>query len=106
MNNIQNSTSYDFANIFSGKCNAGCPYCIGQKLTEKYPTNLDTYPLPWMELLISMVKKHTIPEIIFTGTTTDPLLYRHQLALLEYIQNEVPGVRRQFIQMDFLSWSD
>ena len=103
MNIIDNSSSYDFANIlFSGKCNAGCPYCIGQRLTEKYPSNLDTYPLPWVVSLISMVKEYSIPEIIFTGTTTDPLLYRHQKELQEYIHNEVPSVRRAIHTNGFL----
>ena len=77
-----NTPSYDFANIlFSGKCNAQCPYCIGSKLEKQYPSNLDLYPLPGIEKLIALVKNYAIPEIICTGTTTDPLLYRNQIAL-------------------------
>ena len=80
--NICHDTSYDFANVlFSGKCNAQCPYCIGDHLNTKYVSNLNMYPLPGIEALISAVKEYKIPEIIFTGTTTDPLLYRHQIPL-------------------------
>ena len=66
MNNHKN-TSFDFANIiFSGKCNAKCPYCIGQQLEKKYDSNLDIYPLKGMDTFVELVKKYNIPEVIFT----------------------------------------
>ncbi len=103
MNTQASVESYDFANIlFSGKCNAQCPYCIGTILEKKYPSNLDTYPLPGISSLVDRVRKYAIPEIIHTGTTTDPLLYRHQKLLAEYLRSETPLARRALHTNGFL----
>ncbi len=86
--------NYDFWNIlFSGKCNARCPYCIGWKLQEKYPWNLDIFPPKNLENFIALVKKYAIEEIIFTGTDTDPLLYHYQKELLEILREQTPNTR-------------
>ena len=95
--------NYDFANIlFSGNCNAQCPYCIGQKLEQSYPGNLDTFPLTNFDTFLELIKEHQIPEVIFTGTTTDPLLYRHQERLLDIFEREIPHVRRAIHTNGFL----
>ena len=86
--------NYDFWNIlFSGKCNARCPYCIGWKLEEKHPWNLDIIPPKNLENFIALVKKHAIQEIICTGTDTDPLLYHYQKELLEIFRKETPNTK-------------
>lgn len=78
-------SSYDFANIlFSGKCNAKCPYCIGNSISQVW--NLDDFPLKNFDTFLHEVNEKKIWEIIFTGTNTDPLLYRHQQALVEDIR--------------------
>lgn len=86
--------NYDFWNIlFSGKCNARCPYCIGEKLGEKYPWNLDIFPPKNLEDFIALIKKYSIKEIIFTWTDTDPLLYHYQKELLEILREQTPDTR-------------
>lgn len=95
--------NYDFANIlFSWNCNAKCPYCIGQKLETLYPGNLDTFPLRNFDAFLKLIQEHSIPEVIFTGTTTDPLLYRHQNALLDIFEAETPETRRAIHTNGFL----
>ncbi len=81
----------DFANIlFGGPCNRSCPFCIGQQLPERVRrSNLDLYPLRNQEFFISEVNRLEIPHLVFTGTTTDPLLYRHQERLLETLREKV-----------------
>ena len=96
-------TSYDFANIlFSGKCNAKCPYCIGQKLENKYASNLDIFPLINFDRFIDLVQSYDIPEVISTWTTTDPLLYRYQNKLLDILDSDIPKVRRSIHTNGFL----
>lgn len=95
--------SFDFANIlFSGKCNAKCPYCIGQELNITYPSNLDTFPLKSIDQFIWLIQEYNIPEVIFTGTTTDPQLYRHEDKLLSLIWDELPNTRRAIHTNGFL----
>jgi len=102
MNQIS-QTSYDFANIlFSGKCNAKCPYCIGQKLETLYPGNLNTFPLKNFDKFLDLISLHNIPEVIFTWTTTDPLLYRYQNELLDVLDNHVPQTRKSIHTNGFL----
>lgn len=94
---------FDFANIlFSWNCNAKCPYCIGQQLDITYPSNLDEFPLKNFDALLWLIEKHQIPELIFTGTTTDPLLYRHQDKLLDTVEWVIPEVRRAIHTNGFL----
>lgn len=103
--NIESSSNsqFDFANIlFSWNCNAKCPYCIGHRLENDYPGNLDSFPLENFDVFLHLVQKYKIPEIIFTGTTTDPLLYRHQEKLLDIFKQETPRVRRAIHTNGFL----
>jgi pyruvate-formate lyase-activating enzyme len=86
----------DFANIlFGGPCNRRCPFCIGQSLPERVrQSNLKLYPLLNQDLFVQEVLRLDIRQIVFTGTTTDPQLYRHEEQLLRELRLQLPG--RQF----------
>jgi pyruvate-formate lyase-activating enzyme len=79
---------YDFANIlFAGPCNRFCPWCIGKKLPERVNfSNLGVRPLRNLEGFIARVNEERVPEVVFTGTTTDPHLYRYEGELLEELR--------------------
>jgi len=84
-----------FANIlFAGLCNAFCPDCIGKQVkSELSPNNLDIFPLKNLDAFVDILKKELITELSFTGTTTDPLLYKHQEKLLIYLREKIPGAK-------------
>jgi pyruvate-formate lyase-activating enzyme len=87
---------YDFANIlFAGPCNRSCPFCIGKLVpAEASVDNLDLYPPRGIAELIEVVNREAIREIVFTGTTTDPQLYRHEGRLLTLLRERThPGTR-------------
>jgi hypothetical protein len=88
----QLSMSYDFANIlFAGPCTARCYFCIGKQLPPQLnPRNLDVYPPHGLEALISAIWENHIPQVVFTGTTTDPQLYRHEARLLACLHQRLP----------------
>lgn len=81
----------DFANIlFAGPCNRFCPFCIGKRLPERVNVdNLDVFPPRNLEALIAGVNRLGIRQVVFTGTVTDPQLYRHEAALLELLRREI-----------------
>lgn len=81
-------TTYDFANIlFGGACNRFCPWCIGKKLPSNVTTsNLGMFPLTNLDRYINAVNTHRIKQVVFTGTTTDPQLYKHEMPLLDYLR--------------------
>lgn len=83
---------YDFANIlFSGPCNARCPFCIGRQLDPGLnEPNLDCYPPRNLEALIEKVWQHAIRQVVFTGSNTDPQLYRHEERLLACLRQQLP----------------
>lgn len=83
---------YDFANIlFAGPCNLRCPYCIGRQVNPALnQNNLADFPLRNLDLFIELVRKHGVTEIVFTGTTTDPQLYRHEARLLAWLREKLP----------------
>ena len=87
---------FDFANIlFAGPCNRACPWCIGKKLPEEVnQSNLDLWPLQNLESLIARVNEENVPEIVLTGTVTDPHLYRYEGELIEELRRRLhPGAR-------------
>ncbi|MBD3309472.1 radical SAM protein [candidate division KSB3 bacterium] len=88
-------TTYAFANIlFSGRCNLRCPYCIGQSQPlQAMPDNLQSFPLKGLERFIEEVQRHGISQISLTGTNTDPQLYAHEVQLIDYLRQAVPGVK-------------
>lgn len=82
---------YDFANIlFAGPCNRRCPFCIGKQLPDHVNVNnLNQFPPPGIEKLIEMVNREKIRQIIFTGTISDPQLYRHESRLIEMLRERL-----------------
>jgi pyruvate-formate lyase-activating enzyme len=78
----------DFANILlGGPCNRRCPYCIGRQLPERLRRdNLDELPPRGLERLIGLVNEHGIRDVVLTGTSTDPQLYRHEAALIALLR--------------------
>ncbi|GAB4533611.1 MAG: hypothetical protein Fur0018_23080 [Anaerolineales bacterium] len=87
---------YDFASIlFSGPCNARCPFCIGQQVHPALtPPNLTTYPPRNLDALVQAVHRHAIREVILTGTNTDPQMYAHEERLLERLRADLPSGTR------------
>lgn len=83
----------DFANIlFGGPCNRRCWFCIGKQLPQRVQQdNLDVYPPRNLEGLIQAVLEDGTRQIVFTGTVTDPQLYRHEARLLAYLRSRLPG---------------
>lgn len=85
----------DFANIlFGGPCNRACPFCIGQQLVARLrQNNLRLYPLLGQDELVRQVRERGIGQVVMTGTSTDPQLYRHERRLLEELRWQLPGVQ-------------
>jgi molybdenum cofactor biosynthesis enzyme MoaA len=85
---------YDFANIlFAGPCNLRCPYCIGQQVDPALSqNNLNEFPLRNLNNFVALLKHHQVTEVVFTGTTTDPQLYRHEARLLAWLREQLPPV--------------
>jgi MoaA/NifB/PqqE/SkfB family radical SAM enzyme len=87
---------YDFANIlFAGPCNRRCPWCIGQLMPPQVNVdNLDQFPPLGLDAFIDAVNQHRVNDIVFTGTVSDPQLYRHQDRLLALLRERLhPGAR-------------
>jgi len=82
---------YDFANIlFGGPCNRDCPFCIGKLMPEAVRrNNLAEFPPRNIDGLIDEINRCGIRQIVFTGTTTDPQLYRYEAELLAYLRARV-----------------
>jgi MoaA/NifB/PqqE/SkfB family radical SAM enzyme len=82
---------HDFANVlFAGPCNRTCPFCIGRLVPDSAnPDNLDLFPPRGIERLIDVVNAERIRDVVFTGTTTDPQLYRHEARLLELLRGRL-----------------
>jgi MoaA/NifB/PqqE/SkfB family radical SAM enzyme len=85
-----------FANIlFSGPaahpCNARCPFCIGQQVDSlRSPANLDVFPLIGIKKFIKIIQDEEICQVVFSGTNTDPLLYRHLDRLAADLRQQLP----------------
>ncbi len=86
---------YDFANIlFAGRCNRTCPFCIGKELpAERNQENLNIFPPRNINSFITEIQRLNIREIVFTGTTTDPQIYRYERELLSMLRKEIPLAR-------------
>lgn len=87
---------YDFANIlFAGPCNLRCPYCIGRQVNPALNrNNLDEFPLRNLERFVELVRAYEVTELVFTGTTTDPQLYRHEARLLAWLREKLSPPQR------------
>jgi molybdenum cofactor biosynthesis enzyme MoaA len=83
----------DFANIlFSGRCNARCPYCIGRQIDPSLNRdNLALYPPRNLDRFLSLIREHRVRQVILTGTNTDPQLYRHEGRLLAHLRRALPA---------------
>ena len=83
---------YDFANIlFSGRCNARCPYCIGKQIDPRLnQDNLSLYPPRNLDRFVALIREHAVRQVVMTGTNTDPQLYRHEGRLLDLLRHELP----------------
>ena len=81
----------DFANIlFAGPCNRACPFCIGKAMPDRVnQNNLDVFPPSNIGAFVHEINRLCIRQIVFTGTTTDPQLYRHESALLAFLRERV-----------------
>ncbi len=88
-------TTCDFANIlFAGPCNQCCPYCIGQQVDPALNrNNLNEFPLRNLDFFVTLLRQHRVRQIVLTGTTTDPQIYRHEARLIRWLREKVPGVR-------------
>ncbi|MBN1146371.1 MAG: radical SAM protein [Anaerolineales bacterium] len=87
---------FDFANIlFSGPCNARCPYCIGKQVDPRLKLdNLNLYPPHNLEAFIELVQRHNVRQVVFSGVDTDPQLYRHEARLLARLRRSLgPQIR-------------
>ena len=87
--------TYDFANILlAGPCNQRCPHCIGQQTDPALNrNNLDEWPLRNLEVFAALLEQHRVRQIVVTGTTTDPQLYRHEARLIRNLRKRVPGAQ-------------
>jgi MoaA/NifB/PqqE/SkfB family radical SAM enzyme len=80
----------DFANIlFSGRCNARCPFCIGRQVDPRLnEDNLRLFPPRNLGRLIEIIWQQEIRQVILTGTNTDPQLYLHEKKLLRLLREQ------------------
>jgi MoaA/NifB/PqqE/SkfB family radical SAM enzyme len=87
---------YDFANLlFAGPCNARCPYCIGRQIDPRLSVNnLNEFPPRNLDRFVELIVQHEIRQVVFTGTTTDPQLYRHEARLLDWLRRRLPSDTR------------
>ena len=88
-------SKYDFANmLFAGPCNLRCPYCIGKQIDPALNRdNLDEFPLRNLDAFTELLRRHDVRQVVVTGTTTDPQLYRHEARLILWLREHLPGAR-------------
>ncbi len=86
----------DFANIlFSGRCNARCPFCIGRQVDPRLNVdNLGEYPPRNLARFVEMIRQQRARQVVLTGTNTDPQLYRHEGRLLAHLRGVLPAETR------------
>ncbi|HYF48489.1 MAG TPA: radical SAM protein [Planctomycetota bacterium] len=86
---------YDFANIlFGGPCNRSCYFCIGRQMPAVVQqSNLNLFPPRNIDGFIAAVQEHEIHQIVFTGTTTDPQMYRYEAELLSFLRERINGAQ-------------
>jgi hypothetical protein len=54
--------------------------------------NLNKFPLDGLDEFVKECLTHGVRDINLTGTNTDPLLYRHPVALKDYLLERIPGL--------------
>jgi len=89
------SAPYGLANIlFSGPCNQRCPHCIGQHIeAQLQPPNLSAWPLQNLDRFVQVIRRTGTEQIIFTGTNTDPQLYRYEERLIHWLRAQLAHVK-------------
>lgn len=87
---------FDFANVlFAGPCNRACPWCIGKELPGRVNVdNLGLWPLRNLDAFVDRVRREQVREVVFTGTVSDPHLYRYEARLLEHLRERLPETTR------------
>jgi len=87
-------SQYEFGNIlFGGACNQKCPFCIGHQLDPQLtPDNLRKWPIDNLDRFIAKIKETNTKRLIFTGTRTDPQLYKYEAKLLALLREQIPGI--------------
>jgi molybdenum cofactor biosynthesis enzyme MoaA len=88
-------SGYDFANVlFAGPCNLRCPYCIGRQVDPVLNRdNLDEFPPRNLDAFVGLLRRHDVRQVVLTGTTTDPQLYRHEARLIRRLRERLPEAR-------------
>ena len=81
----------DFANILvAGPCNRACPFCIGKQMPDRVNVdNLGTFPPLGLDRFVEEVNRLRVEQVVFTGTVTDPQLYRHEERLLATLRERL-----------------
>jgi MoaA/NifB/PqqE/SkfB family radical SAM enzyme len=107
---------YDFANIlFAGPCNLRCPHCIGKQVDPALNrNNLSEFPLRNLDTFTELLHRHHVWQVVVTGTTTDPQLYRYEARLICWLRERLPEARlslhtngqRALAKMDVLNLYD
>ncbi len=87
---------FDFANIlFAGPCNRACPWCIGRQLPARVNAdNLHVYPPLGIDAFVDAVNRERIPQVVLTGTVSDPQLYAHESRLLALLRRRLHPAAR------------
>ena len=83
---------YDYASVlFSGRCNARCPTCIG-KLPEftDVPENLSLKNLKGLEEFIGKCEGKNIRYVSLSGINADPQQYQFEQDLIDKLRARVP----------------
>jgi molybdenum cofactor biosynthesis enzyme MoaA len=88
-------SAYDFANIlFAGPCNLRCPYCIGRQIDPALNRdNLGEFPPRNLAAFVALLRQYDVRQVVFTGTNTDPQLYRHEARLIRWLRERLPGAQ-------------
>jgi len=67
---------------------------LGEQVAQVDPAlnrnNLDEFPLRNLDSFVGLLQRHRVRQIILTGTTTDPQLYRHEARLIRWLRGQLP----------------
>jgi molybdenum cofactor biosynthesis enzyme MoaA len=55
--------------------------------------NLHEFPPQNLETFVALLRRHGVRQIVLTGTTTDPQLYRHEARLILGLRERLPEAR-------------
>jgi pyruvate-formate lyase-activating enzyme len=74
-------------------CNQKCPFCIGHQISEELsPNSLRSFPPKNIDKFFQTMTESNTKKVIFTGTTTDPQLYKYEEQLLHLVRQRLPGI--------------